>query len=60
MSDKFGNYEDIAQYNIWMVDIPKPVKRLENLPGDSKLLITILKGKAEAFIIADTTAKEKR
>lgn len=60
MNNKTESYDDIAQYNVWTVDIPKPVKRMENLPEDSKLLITILQGKAEAFIITDTTAKEKR
>jgi len=53
------NYDDVAQYNVWTVDIPNPVKRMEKLPEDSKHLITILQGKAEAFIITDTTAKEK-
>ena len=33
---------------------------MEKLPEDSKLLITILQGKAEAFVITDTTASEKR
>lgn len=59
MSQEPTNYDDIAQYNVWTVDIPNPVKRMEKLPEDSKLLITILQGKAEAFIITDTTAKEE-
>jgi len=60
MSDESKDYDDIARYNIWTVDIPNPVKRMEKLPEDSKLLITILQGKAEAFVITDTTASEKR
>jgi len=59
MSQQPTDYDDIAQYNVWTVDIPNPVKRMEKLPEDSKLLITILQGKAEAFIITDTTAKEE-
>lgn len=59
MNNKTENYDDIARYNIWTVEIPKPVKRMENLPEDSELLITILQGKAEAFIITDTTSKDK-
>ena len=59
MSQQPTDYDAIAQYNVWAVDIPNPVKRMEKLPEDSKLLITILQDKAEAFIITDTIAKEE-
>jgi hypothetical protein len=31
---------------------------MEKLPEDSKVLITIIRGKVEAFLITETTAKE--
>lgn len=58
-NNKPENYDDIAQYNVWTVEIPTPVKRKEKLSEDSELLITIIDGKAEAFIITDTTTKDK-
>lgn len=30
LPEKPANYEDIVQYNVWVVDVPKPVKRMEN------------------------------
>jgi|GEM_PF-2056871 hypothetical protein len=56
--DKPENYEDIVQYNVWIVDVPKPVIRMEKLPEDSKVLIAIIRGKVKAFLITDTTTKE--
>lgn len=58
-NNKPENYDDIAQCNVWTVEIPTPVKRKEKLSEDSELLITIIDGKAEAFIITDTTTKDK-
>lgn len=41
-NNKPENYDDIAQYNVWTVEIPTPVKRKEKLPETLNFSLRLL------------------